>query len=153
MLDAIAARKMARAPLGLKLRLGIGAAVSVADMVSDVASIVGMLQSGQVMGACGMIGLISACFAAQILCAVIQTRHLGWRSVAWEVVLVLSLAKPGVDASRVASGAEHAAGAPVDPFQAMLFAKAIEIGFEAGPGMGRILEPSWGHFGRHLVHG
>jgi hypothetical protein len=58
MLEAIAKRRMASAPFGLKLRLGIGAGLSMADMVSDVVSIVGMLQSGLATYAYVMIGLI-----------------------------------------------------------------------------------------------
>jgi hypothetical protein len=54
--------------------------------------------------------------------------------VAWECFLVLSLVKPGVDAKRVASGAERTPGAPVEPFLEMIIGKYIEIAFEAAPG-------------------
>jgi hypothetical protein len=46
MLETIAKRRMASAPLGLKLRLAIGAGLSIADMVSDIYSIVKMLPAG-----------------------------------------------------------------------------------------------------------
>jgi hypothetical protein len=134
MLEAIAKRRMASAPLGLKLRLAIGVGFSMADMVSDLYSIVNMLQTGQAMGAYGMIGLISASLAMQLLLVIFQTKHLGGRAVAWEVILVLCLVKPGVDAMRVSSGAEHAAGAPLDPFTEMLTGKCFEIACEAAPG-------------------
>ncbi len=85
-------------------------------MFSDINSIVVMFQTGHVMGAYGLIDLISLSLAAQLVLSFFQTKHLGWKAVAQEALLVLSLAKPGVDAIRVASGAEQIAGAPVDPF-------------------------------------
>jgi hypothetical protein len=134
MLETIAKRRMASAPSGLKLRLGIGAGCSMADMLSDIYSIVAMLQSGQAVGAYGMIGLVSASVALQLLVVMLQTKHRSRRAVAWEVFLVFALAKPGADALRVSSGAEQIAGAPMDPFTEMIFTKGIEIAFEAGPG-------------------
>jgi hypothetical protein len=134
MLEAIAKRRMASAPLGLKLRLAIGAGFSMADMISDLYSIVNMLQSGHAMGAYGMIGMISTSLAIQLLVSIIQSKHGGWKAVAWEVIIVLSLAKPGVDAGRVASGAERIAGAPIDPFTEMIVCKVAEIAVEAAPG-------------------
>jgi hypothetical protein len=134
MLEAIAKRRMASAPFGLKLRLGIGAGVSMADMLSDVYSIVNMLQRGHAVGAYGLIGLIGASLAMQVLLCVIQTKHLGRKAVAWEVFLVLSLAKPGVDAVRVGSGSEQITGAPLDPYTEMMMGKAFELAFESGAG-------------------
>jgi hypothetical protein len=131
MLEAIAKRRMASAPLGLKLRLGIGAGFSVADMLSDILSIRIMLQTGQAMGAYGMIGLIGVSLTLQLFVTVVQHKHRGRYEVAWEVFVVLSLAKPGVDAMRVASGVEHVAGAPLDPFAEMMVGKILEIVFEA----------------------
>jgi hypothetical protein len=100
LLETIAKRRMASAPLGLKLRLGIGAGLSMADMVSDLYGIVNMLQTGQVMGAYGMIGLLGASLAMQLLVSILLTKHLGRNAIALEVFLVLSLVKPGFDALR-----------------------------------------------------
>jgi hypothetical protein len=134
MLETVAQRRMASAPFGLKLRLGIGASFSMADMLSDVYSIVNMLQSGQAMGAYGLIGLIGASLAMQVFVCVIQSKHLGRKAVAWEVFLVLSLAKPGVDAVRVGSGSERVPGAPLEPFGEMTVGKVLEIVFESAAG-------------------
>jgi hypothetical protein len=147
MIETIAKRRLASAPFGLKLRLGIGAGLSTADMFSDIYSIVGMLQTGQKLGAYGMIGLICVSLALQLLVSIVQTKHRGRRAVAWEIFLVLSLAKPGADAMRVASGAEHVEGAPIDPFTEMLVGKILEVAFEAGPGaalqMAIVLSGHW----------
>jgi hypothetical protein len=134
MLETIAKRRMASSPLGLKLRLGIGAGFSVGSMASDITSIVGMLRQGYVLGAYGMIGLISMSLAMQLLVCIVVSKHRGWTAVAWEAIFVLSLAKPGVDAMRVASGAERVAGAPIDPFAEMIIGKVLEIAFRAAPG-------------------
>ena len=134
MLETIAMRRMASALFGLKLRLAIGAGFSMADMLSDINSIVTMLESGQLMGAHGMIGLIGASLAIQVLVAVLQSQHRGRWAVMREVVFVLSLTKPGVDAIRFASGAEQDAGAPLSPLVEIVVFKALEIALEAGPG-------------------
>jgi hypothetical protein len=47
---------------------------------------------------------------------------------------VLSLLKPGIDAARVAGGAERVEGAPLDPFTEMVICKLIEMTFESIPG-------------------
>jgi hypothetical protein len=134
MLETIAKRRMARAPLGLKLRLGLGAGLSTADMCSDIVSIVRMLQTGHFAAAYGMIVMISLHLGMQLVVSSFQTQRLGRCAVAWELLLVLSLAKPGIDAARVCSGAELAAGARIDPFTEMIVGKILEIAFEAAPG-------------------
>jgi hypothetical protein len=47
---------------------------------------------------------------------------------------VFSLLKPGIDAARVAGGAERVEGAPLDPFTEMVICKLIEMTFESIPG-------------------
>jgi hypothetical protein len=42
--------------------------------------------------------------------------------------------KPGIDAARVAGGAERVEGAPLDPFAEMVICKLIEMTFESIPG-------------------
>jgi hypothetical protein len=52
----------------------------------------------------------------------------------WELGVVFSLLKPGIDAARVAGGAERVEGAPLDPFTEMAICKLIEMTFESIPG-------------------
>ena len=134
MVETIAKRRLASAPFGLKLRLGIGAGLSTADMLSDIYSIVGMLQAGPAFGAYGMIAMIGACLALQLLLCILQNKHRGRDTLVKELCIVLSLAKPGVDAVRVASGSEQVAGAPLDAAIEMVSGKCIEIATESGPG-------------------
>jgi hypothetical protein len=135
MLETIAKRRAASAPLGLKLRLGIGALISMADMASDIVQMISLFLAGQSALAYALLGLIFANLAFQLLITWLQTSHRGWRVIAWEVVLVLLLLKPGVDAIRVAGGDEHTPGAPLDPLSEMVFGKVGEVLFEALPSL------------------
>jgi hypothetical protein len=57
-----------------------------------------------------------------------------WRTMLFEMLTVVSFVKPGVDAYRVASGAEQLPGAAVSPLVEMLYTKGGELFFEAIPG-------------------
>ena len=79
------------------------------------------------------------CFDAvwQVLVVYGQTQGLKkskWATMLFEMLSVFTFVKPGVDAYRVASGAEQAPGAAFTPLMEMLFTKADELAFEAIPG-------------------
>jgi hypothetical protein len=134
LLETIAKRRRAAAPLGLRLRLAVGAGLSVLDMLSDINNIVGMLHAGRSTDAFVLLGMIALNLAVQSLLVTIQNSHHGPRAVLWELSIVFSLLKPGVDAARVADGVERVEGAPLDPFMEMAICKLIEMTFEAIPG-------------------
>jgi hypothetical protein len=56
------------------------------------------------------------------------------RTVLFEMLTVITFAKPGIDAYRVASGAETLSGASFDPLTEMILTKNGELFFEAIPG-------------------
>ncbi|GMI30191.1 hypothetical protein TeGR_g14227 [Tetraparma gracilis] len=58
-----------------------------------------------------------------------------WRTILFEFLSIVSFAKPGVDAYRVASGAEAAEGASMDPLAEMIYTRGGELVFEAVPGL------------------
>jgi hypothetical protein len=134
MLETITKRRMVAAPFGLKLRLMIGAGLGIADMLSDINNVVNMFTVGQTVLAYALLGMISATLAFQIFLAVVQTSHRGKRKLAWEVFLVLSLLKSGVDAVRVARGEGRYPGAPLSPVDEMIYCKAGEMVLESIPG-------------------
>jgi hypothetical protein len=134
MLVTIAKRRMASAPLGLKLRLAIGAVFSIGDMASDINNLIGMFLLGQRMGALILLSMILLNLTFQSLVVIFQSKHRGWPTVLWELSIVFSLLKPGMDAIRVAGGEEHAQGAPVDPLVEMLICRLSELTFESIPG-------------------
>jgi hypothetical protein len=134
MLETIAKRRAETATLGLKLRLGIGAAFSIGDMALDAVQIVKLFLSGQSLRAFALLAMIIMNLAVQAIVVIVQTAHRGWRAVWWELSIVLSLLKPAIDAVRVAGGVEQVHGAPVDPFVEMVGCKLIEMTFESIPG-------------------
>ena len=108
--------------------------MSIADMLSDLYNIVKMFLAGQSAAACALLALILASLLVQILVVVLQNSHRGPRKVAWEIFLVLSLFKAGIDAVRVARGEDQIAGCPFDPLTEMVICKVGEMVFESIPG-------------------
>jgi hypothetical protein len=134
LLETIAKRRLAAAPLGLKARLMFGAGFSFLDMVSDINNIRALFLAGRSTDAFVLLGMIALNLAVQALVVTLQNSHRGLRAVLWELGVVFSLLKPGIDAARVAGGAERVEGAPLDPFVEMVFCKLIEMTFESIPG-------------------
>jgi hypothetical protein len=134
LLEAIAKRRVASAPLGLKFRLAFGAGLSMLDMASDINNIRALFLAGRSTDAFVLLGMIALNLAVQALVVILQNSHRGLRAVLWELGVVLSLLKPGIDAARFAGGAERVEGAPLDPFMEMVICKVIEMTFESIPG-------------------
>jgi hypothetical protein len=129
----VLARRMASTPFGLKMRAGVGAVVSVGDMVSDLLMIVSLFSTGQSKAAYATIVMVGLVMLAQISVAVAQNKHRGWAAVAYEVGIVLCLLKAPVDAYRVASGHKQVEGAPLSPMAELNVCKIIEMVCEAIP--------------------
>ncbi len=134
LLEAIAKRRVASAPLGLKARLVLGAGLSILDMVSDIINIRALFLAGRSTDASVLLGMIALNLAVQALVVTLQNWHRGARAVLRELGVVCSLLKPGVDAARVAGGAERVEGAPLNPLDEMIICKIIEMTFESIPG-------------------
>ncbi len=134
MLETIAKRRAETAPLGLKLRLSLGAAFSIGDMASDALQIVALFLAGQSLRASALLAMIVMNLLVQALTVILQTAHRGWRAVLWELSIVLSLLKPAIDAIRVAGGHEQVEGAPMDPLNELAICKGSEMTFESIPG-------------------
>jgi hypothetical protein len=134
MLETIAKRRAAEAPLGLKSRLVVGAVLSIGDTVSDAVQVVSMFLAGRSVGALALLGMIAMNLAFQMLVVIVQNARLGWQVVLREIFIVLLFLKPAVDAIRVAGGAEQAEGAPINPLVEMVICKMSEMVFESIPG-------------------
>jgi hypothetical protein len=134
MLETIAKRRAEAATLGLKLRLALGVAFSIGDMVSDAVQIVAMFLAGQSLRAFALLAMIAMNLVVQAIIVIVQCAHRGWQAVWWELSIVFSLLKPAIDAVRVAGGAERVEGAPVDPLMEMMICKCSEMTFESIPG-------------------
>jgi hypothetical protein len=134
-MEAIAARLMDDSPFGLKMRVGVGAVVSIGDTVSDVIMVVSFLSAGLNSAAYGTIAMVGLNMLLQIALAVAQTNHRGWLAVAYEVGIVVCFLRAPVDAYRVASGKKQGQGDPVDPLMMLLIGKGLETVLEAIPAL------------------
>jgi hypothetical protein len=123
MLEIIAKRQMARAPLGTKLRVGLGALLSFFNVASSIYNIVSLLQEGHVRTAYGITTTLVLNLAFQLWIVVIQNKHRGWRSLAKQMLITVALLKPAMDALHVASDSDPIAGAPFDRVTEMLVTK------------------------------
>ncbi len=134
-MEAIAMRRMRSSPFGLKMRVGLGAVVSIGDTVSDVLMVVSFLSAGLTNAAYGTIAMVGLSMLLQIGAAVFQNQHRGWFAVAYEVGIVLCFLKAPVDAYRVASGQKQEQGDPVDPILVLMIGKVFEMVAEAIPAL------------------
>jgi hypothetical protein len=127
----------AQVPLGVKIRTYLGAAVSAADGLSDGYMIRQFYEMGKRATANGLLVMVGTNLAFQLFVVWVQHHRLKknkWKTMLWEALSVVTLVKPGVDAHRVASGAERVPGASLSPLSEMMYTKAGELVFEAIPG-------------------
>ncbi|GMI37933.1 hypothetical protein TeGR_g3217 [Tetraparma gracilis] len=138
MLIAITAELMSSVAWGVKLRAYLGAGVSAADALSDAYMINQFFVMGNTGAANGLIGMVGGNLAYQTIIVVAQNHGLKkdrWRTMFFEMLSVVTFVKPGVDAYRVASGAEQLPGAGFSPLSEMMFTKIGELVCEAIPGL------------------
>jgi hypothetical protein len=115
----------------------LGAGVSAADALSDAYMINEFFKIGETSTAKGLLAMVGANIAWQTLIVNMQTQGLKnekWKTMLFETLAVVSFVKPGLDAHRVASGAEQLPGAAVGPLVEMVLTKSSELFFEAIPG-------------------
>ncbi|GMI26372.1 hypothetical protein TeGR_g14547, partial [Tetraparma gracilis] len=138
MMNAVAGAILAQVAWGVKFRAYLGAGVSAADGLSDAYMIKTFYDMGDTANAKGLLAMVGANLAIQGLIVYIQVQGLKknrWRTALFEMLTVVSFVKPGLDAYRVASGAEQLPGAAVNPLTEMVFTKGGELFFEAIPGL------------------
>jgi hypothetical protein len=137
MLIAIATELMSAVAFGVKFRAYLGAGVSAADALSDAYMIDQFHKMGDIGTAKGLLAMVGANIAYQMGIVVVQNRGLKknkWKTMFFEMLSVVTFVKPGVDAYRVASGAEQLPGAAIEPLTEMIIVKMGELVFEAIPG-------------------
>ena len=134
MIVQVAKQLLKEATWGVKLRLFVGAGMSMLDMGSDVTMIVVYFSEGQNGNASLLLAMIGTCLFFQFLIAWMQTRTGPRREMAAEMLIALSGIKPGVDAMRVAGGAEMGEHMAVDYLMELTLTKCIEIFSESIPG-------------------
>jgi hypothetical protein len=140
MLTAIATELMSAVAWGVKVRAYLGAGVSAADALSDAYMINEFYEMGDTGTAKGLLAMVGANLAFQTIVVLAQSYGLKknkWRTMLFEMLTVVAFVKPGIDAHRVASGAEQPPGAKFSPLIEMIYTKGGELVFEAIPGLVR----------------
>jgi hypothetical protein len=165
MINIVALRLLGEVAWGLKMRVFLGAGLSIMDTVSDINVIVlYSITRGQEGYGTVLLGMIVASMLFQLLIVYLQSRARPWEA-ATEALFVVTGLKPGrftrkrlglfsadlsrpisflntltlisragVDAYRVASGAEMKGHQVIDPTTALVFTKVIEMFAESIPG-------------------
>ncbi|GMI38344.1 hypothetical protein TeGR_g7204 [Tetraparma gracilis] len=138
MMNAAAAEMLARTSWGVQFRAYFGAAVSFFDVVTDSYMIHTYFTTGRAGTANALLGMLLGNLGFQAVVVYIQAQGLKKdkvRTLLFELLTVVSFVKPGVDAFRVASGAEQLAGAALSPLTEMSWTKVGEMVFEGIPGL------------------
>jgi hypothetical protein len=133
MMSTIAKALLKESNLGLKWRVGLGAGLSIMDMISDTGVIGSYRASGNTAGAYSLMAMIGSNMAVQLLITYAQNRKKSKWVILRELTFVVTFLKPGVDAYRVATGHEDE-HAVVSPLLEMAFGKGAELAFESIPG-------------------
>ena len=136
-MTAIATELMDQVAYGVKARAAIGAGVSFGDMLSDAVMVDLYYKTDRPGTANALLGMVGASLVFQVTVTCIKCLGMKkdkWKTVLVETLTVVTFVKPGVDAYRVASGAEQAPSAGFSPLKEMLFTKCGELFFEAIPG-------------------
>ena len=133
MIVTIGRQKVIDAPWGMKFRLYFGAFISLLDMFTDIQAIVRFFEEGRDGFAWTNLSFIGVCLILQLLVVYGQNKKRGKRIVAYEMLIVVSMLKPAMDAGRVASGNVHEEGALLDPSTELTLTKCIEMFSESIP--------------------
>ena len=116
MFQGIAKELLKRSSMGAKMRLFIGAGLSIVDMITDVSMIIKYMNTtGEEVYGKALAVMVGLCLFWQLLNTWVNTRKGPRREMGKEMLIVLSALKPGVDAYRVASGYEQPAYAAYAP--------------------------------------
>jgi hypothetical protein len=94
MVEAVACRLLSEVPWGMKMRVFIGAFLSIVDMASDINVIIYYFVAAQNSYAWGLVGMIVASLSVQLLMVYVQHKMKPMRLLK-EIVIVLTGLKPG----------------------------------------------------------
>ncbi len=115
-----------------QIRLYLTAGVSVADVGSDVFSILVNYLAGNTGLASALLATVLLSMSFQVLVVVVAHRHHGKRRLMLEILFVVTGVKPFVDVWRILTGKVNV-GAPMDTMAERAFCKATEIVVESVP--------------------
>ena len=133
MLNVVAKRLLEEVSWGLKMRVIMGAGLSILDMTTDIVVIVGYMGKEDTKGyGWSLLGMVVASVVLQLLVVLIQNKGMP-RVLVKEMLIVLTLMKPAFDCARVCAGREmkehHVFGAHYE----LVLNRSIEMFCESIP--------------------
>ena len=134
MLNVVAKRLVGEVSGGLKMRVTMGAGLSILDMATDIFVIWGYTKEEETKGyGWSLLWMVVGSIVLQLIVVFAQNKGKP-RVLAKEMLIVVTLMKPAVDAFRVASGHEMDEHHAFDAKTELAFAKGIEMVCESIPG-------------------
>ena len=115
------------------VRVGIGAVMSIIDLVKDVYIAYIYWTSERFFFFNLTMAMLTTSFFLNFVIIFVQNKGLGWRKMLAEILILLVGLKPAADAMRVASGATMEDGQLLNALGEMSFCKAIELFSESIP--------------------
>ena len=134
MLNVVAKRLLGEVSWGLKMRLMMGAGLSIMDMATDIFVVVGYMGNEKTKGyGWSLLWMIGGCMVLQLVIVAGQNRKTPLKMLG-EMMIVLTGLKPGFDAKNVCSGKEADEHSVVDAMTELVACKAVEMVCESIPG-------------------
>jgi len=134
MLDVVAKRMLGEVSWGLKMRVIVGAGLSILDMATDIFVIWRYMGEEETKGyGSSLLGMVVASMVLQMFFVFIQNRKKPW-VMAKEMLIVLTAMKPGYDCYKVVSGQEMEEHHAVDAKSELVASKGTEMVCESIPG-------------------
>jgi len=134
MLNVVAKRLLGEVSWGLKMRVTMGAGLSILDMATDIFVIVGYMGSEKTKGyGWSLLWMIVASMVLQLIIVFVQNKKKPW-VIAKEMLIVVTLMKPAVDCRRVCAGQEMKEHHAIDAKTELVATKCAEMICESIPG-------------------
>jgi len=134
MLNVVAMRLLGEVSWGLKMRVIMGAGLSILDMATDVFVMVGYVEEEETKGyGYSLLLMIVLSMIMQLLIVFGQNKKKPW-VMAKEMLIVLTGLKPGYDAAKVCSNQEMEEHHSIDAKSELAFTKGVEMVCESIPG-------------------
>jgi len=134
MLNTLAKRLLGDVSWGLKMRVAMGAGLSILDMATDIFVIVGYMGEEETKGyGWSLLGMIVGSMMLQLLIVFVQNRKKA-RVLMTEALIVLTGLKPGVDCYRLCAAQEMEQHHLMDAQFELVATKCAEMIAESIPG-------------------
>ena len=129
MLDTVGKRLIGRVSWGLKLRVTIGAGISMLDLFADAIGYMGKDETR--LYGWNLVWMIVATMALQCTFVIIKNKRILTRATAFDILVILTGLKPGVDSYNICSGKQIEEHHRFDPKTEQVAIKLCETALEA----------------------